>query len=144
MNVPGLRSPYDQVGGLFHFGRVLDKIRLHAAGKLPADYQENLGGGFDGGVCRLLGVKYEDLVVRTNQGGTDDDILQWCFTNGRKPAEHELTILNEYLRKRGWNDVASERLVERVKGLGPQWAGKIHTFFDLIEVDEGRQPRARI
>ena len=141
MNVPGLRSPYDQVGGLFHFGRMLDKIRLHAASKLPADYQENLGGGFDGAICRLLGVKYENLVARVKQGGSDDEILQWCFEHGRKPAEYELTILNEYLRKRGWNDVASERLVERVKTLGPQWVGKIRTFFDFIEVDEGRSPR---
>ena len=52
MNVPGLRSAYDQVGGIVHFGRMLDKIRLHAAGKLPADYRENLGIGFDGAVCK--------------------------------------------------------------------------------------------
>ncbi len=143
MNVPGLRSPYDQVGGLCHFGRMLDKIRLHADGKLPADYQENLGGGFDAGICRLFGVKYEGLVLRVKQGGSDDETLQWCFQYGRKPAEHEFTILNEYLRKRGWNDVASERLVERVKTLGPQWVGKVHTFFDFIEADEGRQPRCR-
>ena len=144
MNVPGLRSPYDQVGSLLHFGRMLDKIRLHAAGKLPADYQENLGGGFDGVLCRFLGVQYEALVARVKQGGDDDEeILQWCFTTGRQPAEHEFTILNEYLRKRGWNDVASERLIERVKSLGPQWVGKVHTFFDMIEVDEGRQPRCR-
>jgi hypothetical protein len=33
--------------------------------------------------------------------------------------------------------------LERVKALGPQWVGKVQTFFDFIEVDEGRQPRAR-
>ena len=141
MNVPGLRSPYDQVGSLFHFGRMLDKIRLHTAGKLPADYQENLGGGFDGVLCRFLDVKYEALVAHVKQGGSDDEILQWCFQFGRQPDEQELAILNDYLRKRGWNDAASERLVERVKGLGPQWVGKVQTFFDFIEVDEGRQPR---
>ena len=143
MNVPGLRSPYDQVGGLCHFGRMLDKIRLHAAGKLPVEYCENLGGGFDAALCRLFNVKYDDLVARVKQGGTDEDIRQWCFEHGRTPAEHEVTILNDFLRKRGWNDVASDRLAERVKQLGPQWIGKIHTFFDLIEADEGRQPRSR-
>ena len=33
--IPGLRSPSAQVKGLVYFGRMLDKIRLNAAGKLP-------------------------------------------------------------------------------------------------------------
>ena len=37
-NIPGLRSCYDKVGRLIYFGRMLDKIRLHAAGQLPPDY----------------------------------------------------------------------------------------------------------
>jgi hypothetical protein len=143
MNVPGLRSPYDQVGGLYHFARMLDKIRLHAAGQLPADYQENLGAGFDGALCRFLDVKYDALVARVKQGGTDDEIFQWCLQHGRKPAGHEFAILNDYLRKRGWNDSGSERLKERVRSLDPRRVGEIHTFFNLIEVDEGREPRCR-
>jgi hypothetical protein len=143
MNVPGLRSPYDQVGGLFHFARMLDKIRLHAAGKLPADYQENLGGGFDGALCRFLDVKYDALVARVKQGGTDDEVFKWCLEHGRKPAEHEFAILNDYLRKRGWNDSGSERLKERLNALDPRRVGEIHTFFDYIEVDEERPPRCR-
>jgi Domain of unknown function (DUF5069) len=47
MATVGLRSPSEKVGGLFYFGRMLDKMRLHARGKLPADYHENLGKGFD-------------------------------------------------------------------------------------------------
>ena len=39
-HIPGLRSPYDTVGGIVQFGRMLDKIRLHAAGKLPAAWVE--------------------------------------------------------------------------------------------------------
>lgn len=143
MNVPNLRSPYDQVGGLYHFGRMLDKIRLHAAGKLPADYANNFGGGFDGRVCNFLGVQHASLVARVKQGGTDDEILAWSFQTGRKPSDEEIEILNGFLKKRGWNDDVSDRLAQRIQELGPQWAGKIHTFFDLIEADEGRQPRAR-
>ena len=30
MHVEDLRSPYDRIGGLFYFGRMLDKIRLKA------------------------------------------------------------------------------------------------------------------
>lgn len=42
-HVPGLRSCYAKVGRLIYFGRMLDKIRLHAAGRLPDEYHAQLG-----------------------------------------------------------------------------------------------------
>ncbi len=61
-HVPGLRSCYAKVGRLVYFGRMLDKIRLHAAGQLPAEYQANLGDDkfltLDGRCCRFLGVAH--------------------------------------------------------------------------------------
>ena len=141
MKVPNLRSCHDAVGGLVYFGRMLDKIRLHAQDKLPPDYTENLGSGFDSRCCNLLHVKYEDVVARVKLGGMDEDVLEWCFEQGRKPTDEELETWNDFMRKRGWNDAVSQRLTQRVKELSPQWVGKIHTFFDYIEVDEGRPPR---
>jgi hypothetical protein len=86
MKIPGLRSPYEKVGGLVYFGRMLDKIRLHAAGQLPPDYASNLGEAdwyfFDARCVRFLGVKYKALVKRVQQGGTDTQILRWCFQQG--------------------------------------------------------------
>jgi hypothetical protein len=38
MKIESLRSPYQKLGGLYHFGRMLDKIRLHQAGQLPTEY----------------------------------------------------------------------------------------------------------
>ncbi|MEI7776215.1 MAG: DUF5069 domain-containing protein [Verrucomicrobiota bacterium] len=46
---------------------------------------------------------------------------------------------NEFLRKRGWNDVASTRLKERLAEGGFQDRTDIHTFFDFIDLDEGRR-----
>lgn len=44
---------------MVYFGRMLDKIRLHAAGALPVDYVVNLGDAkptvFDGRICRFYG-----------------------------------------------------------------------------------------
>ena len=31
------RSPAEKIGGLVYFGRMLDKIRAHAKGELPAE-----------------------------------------------------------------------------------------------------------
>jgi len=141
MNVSGLRSPHELVGGLVYFGRMLDKIRLHAAGKLPADYHENLGKGFDGRCCGFLHVAYNKVVSRVKLGGTDDEILQWCFANGRKPTDEETEVWNDYMRKRGWRDPASKRLVERIEESGFSNRTDIQTFFDYIDADEERPLR---
>ena len=37
------RSPRETMDGWHYLPRYVDKIRLHLAGKLHADYQENLG-----------------------------------------------------------------------------------------------------
>ena len=57
----GLRSPFVKVGGLVHFARMLDKIRAHAKGELPADYQANLGREFDASCVTFLRVDYNHL-----------------------------------------------------------------------------------
>ena len=143
MKVPGLRSPHETVGGIVHFGRMLDKIRLHREGKLPDDYLKSLGLGFDGRCCTLLGVKYEDVIARVKLGGEDEDVLEWCFTDGHKPSEEEIEIFNSFLRKRGWRDDASSRLVERKKEAGLSDRDEIQTFFDFIYADEYREIRTK-
>jgi gluconokinase len=133
-----VRSPGAKVGGLVYFGRMLDKIRLHAKGELPADYQAKLGNGFDGWCVGLLRVDYRDLVERVNSGGTDEEILDWCFAKGRKPADGEIYVWNEFMRKRGWNDELSETLTRRKKEAGMAGRSEIRTMFDFIDADEGR------
>ena len=96
-----LRSPSEKVGGLFYFGRMLDKIRVHAKGELPSDYHANLGKGFDEKCVKFLRVNYDQLVERVKKGGTDKEILQWCFEVGRRPAEADIYVWNEFMRKRG-------------------------------------------
>ena len=144
MKVPGLRSCYDQVGGIVYFGRMIDKIRLHTAGKLPAEYQENLGIGFDGRCCSLLQVKYEDVVARVKLGGEDEDVLTWCFQNGRKPNDEDVEIWNGFMSKRGWRDTVADRLTQRKREGGFENRADILTFFDFIDADEGRESRWRI
>lgn len=138
MNIPNLRSPREQVGGLYHFGRMLDKIRLHAAGQLPEDYIANLGVGFDGQCLKFLRVHYPDVVERVKAGDTDEQVFAWCCQHGHQPTEWEATVWNAFMSKRGWNDDGTERLRERIAE-NPQLAGKkIETFFDFIDADEGR------
>jgi hypothetical protein len=134
MKVPGLRSSYERVGGLVFFGRMLDKIRLHAQGKLPSDY--NLGPGMDGRCARFLQVEYVRIAERTLQGGTDEEILEWCFQKGRRPGEEEILVWNAFMSKRGWRDEASEGLAKEKRERGFAHREDIQTFFDFHKADE--------
>jgi hypothetical protein len=135
-----LRSPNEKVGGLFYFGRMLDKIRLHAKGELPPDYHANLGKGFDEKCVIFLRVDYDNLVARVKQGGSDEEILQWCISVGRKPSEDDIYVWNEFMRKRGWNDEVSETLRRRKAEAGMAGRSEIVTAFQFIDADEGRPP----
>jgi Domain of unknown function (DUF5069) len=141
MATVALRSPSQKVDGLFYFGRMLDKIRLHARGELPPDYHENLGKGFDEKCVTFLQIDYDQLVEHVKRGGSDEEILQWCFSVGRKPSENELYIWNEFMRKRGWNDEVSGTLKRRKQEAGMSERSDIETAFQFIDADEGRLPK---
>src|SRR5437667_11250107 len=104
-------SEYVETKGLMYFARMLDKIRLKARGELPPDYFVGVDDDptmFDARCTRFLGVDYNELVDRTLKGGSDEEILEWCFERGRRPSEEEISIWNAFLTKRGWRDEASE------------------------------------
>jgi len=142
--IPGLRSPYDKVGGLVYFGRMLDKIRLRAQGLLPDEWVKALGMAypmsFDARCCRFLGIAYEAVESATLRGGTDGQMLEWAFENGRRPSDEEIEIWNAFMTKRGWRDAGTQRLHERLAELGMA-PGTVLTMFDFIDLDEGRPPR---
>jgi hypothetical protein len=143
MNVPNLRSPHVQIDGISYFTRMLDKIRLHSKGALPLEFQPNLGSGFDGRCVNFLWIEYPALVERVKEGGADEDILEWVFMQGRKPSAEEIEVWNDFMRKRGWNDESSQRLTLRKQESGFPDRDDIQTFFDYIDMDEGRDPRRR-
>ena len=138
--VTGLRSPADKVGGLVYFGRMIDKIRLHHAGQLPPDYVPNLGVGFDERCVHFLRISYRALVdrVAATARHSDDQLLAWALTEGRHPDDQEILVWNEFMRKRGWKDDASELLGRRKQENGLADRADIETFFQFIDADEGR------
>lgn len=137
-----IRSPRDMVGGIYVFGRILDKIRLFAKeGKLPEGYHLGYTPGnrtFDERVCKFLGVDFNALTKRTLEGGTDEEILEWCCQNGNRPTTEQIEIWNGFMSKRGWRDAASKGLVEQRAEAGFPDREDIVTFFDLMDVEEGR------
>jgi carbohydrate kinase (thermoresistant glucokinase family) len=120
---------------------MLDKIRLHALGSLPPEYQPNLGEVrmplFDARCCRFLGVTYEDLRARVLQGGCDEEILAWAHARGAPRNDEECTIWNRFMTKIGWRDDRSDLLRERAVEFG-FGRSEAETFCELLDLDEGR------
>jgi len=143
MEIQGLRSAYDIVGGIVYFGRMIDKIRLHAAGMLPSEYQPFLGStnpdSFDGRCCRFLKIDYVAIVAQALQGGSDESLFQWACLNGRKPSDKDAEIWNAFMQKRGWRDASSGRVRERAQEAGLT-DRVVSTFFDFFDADEGGRP----
>ena len=140
--VENFRSPYDRkLGDLHHLGRMLDKIRLMQAGKLPEDYHRNYGlsVGLDGLLCGFLNVRFEAVESRVQEGMRDEEIVEWIFSYGLRPNRLQIQIWNECSRKFGWNDRVSG-FVAKVKEESGLGASPVCTSFDLIELREGRVP----
>ena len=127
-----------------YFPRMLDKIRLHARSELHEDYHKNLGASrtLDGACCNFVRVNYDDLRERVLQGGTDEEILEWCFQNGRQPNEGDIVLWNAFTSKLGWRDSFTSVLEKRKKKYGVADRPHILTIPDLIDFDERRFPRA--
>jgi len=143
MNVPGLRSPYAKVGRMVYFGRMLDKIRLHAAGALPPDYVGNLGKAFDQRCVTFLQVNYADLQARTLAGDlTDAELLQWAEQRGGPRTDEEYEVWCGFMMKRGWRDDVAATLARRLAESRLQDQPAM-TMFDYLDFDEGRDPVKR-
>lgn len=83
------KSPKEMTGGMMWFPRMLDKIRMHARGELAEDYHTRLGKtrAADGMCLSFLRMNYDDLRNRVLAGGTDEEVLDWCYEKGRRLNE---------------------------------------------------------
>jgi len=136
--MPYPRSPYDQEGGMYYFPRMLDKIRLHLKGELSEDYHEQFGNGFDGRCCSFLKVSHADVLEQVKAGKSDAEVLAWCYETGHKADDSDILLFNDFMSKRGWRDNASDYIAEIKAKSNISDRDDVQTFFDLIELDEGR------
>jgi hypothetical protein len=141
---PPMRSPREKVSGLYHFGRMIDKIGLHLRGKLPDEYKPNFGlaRGLDGLLSQFLNLTHTQIVALVSEGGTDAEILEWCFANGLRPNETQIQVWNSFAEKIGCRDRAAAT-VQRVR----EQTGRadIATIFDCNDANEGRlAPTAKV
>ena len=133
------RSPRETMDGWSYLPRYIDKIRLHLAGKLHADYQENLGKGFDGMWLKYAGVTHEQMIGVVKKSITDGEVCDWVRRNVKKsPAEKAAHAKDMLGRPPAGDAEAVARLKMRKEQGGMAHRDDINTFVDYIDADEKR------
>ena len=133
------RSPRETMDGWSYLPRYLDKIRLHLAGKLHADYQENFGQGFDGMWLKYAGVTHEQMIEVVKHSITDGEVCEWVRQNVKKSSAKKAAYAQDvFSRPKADNAEAVARLKMRKEQCGGAHRDDVKTFVDVIDLDEKR------
>ena len=132
------RSPREMMSGWVYLPRFVDKIRLHLAGKLHRDYQENFTKGFDGAWLKAAGLSADTFIDVVKNSITDGQVADWVAHNVKK-SEAEKKAFADFVLNRGRDDDAGKaRLKVRKEESGLALRDDIQTFVDYIDADEKR------
>jgi hypothetical protein len=92
------RSPRETMDGWPHLPRYLDKVRLHLAGKLHPDYQQNYGSrGFDKSWLDAAGVTHAQMVEVVKRSITDGEVCDWVKHHVKKSPADKAALLASML-----------------------------------------------
>jgi gluconokinase len=132
------RSAHETMCGWVYLPRFVDKIRLHLAGKLHADYQENFTKGFDGAWLKAAGIPAESFIQVVKNSITDGQVADWVAKNVQK-TDAQKKAFNDYVLNRGRDEEpAMARLKMRKEEAGLGHRDDLQTFVDFIDADEKR------
>lgn len=143
MSPAALRSPREHLGGYILLPRLIDKVRLHAEGRLPQEYAAYLlkpGLTLDGWFLAFTDLDREKLREAILAGRSDEEILAWIERHARPHTDTE---------KRRWADEIDAYRPEgeaahRRRVIYAELAARIDvaavSILDLIDIDEGRRP----
>ena len=138
-----LRSPRGTLDSYVILPRLIDKVRLHAKGQLPAEYIGHLlkpGLSMDGRFLTFTGLDGEALrraILATN---SDTEVVTWVKEHAHS---HSDTDKREWAAKIEAYRPDAERAQVR-RAAYPELAAKIDVAafspFDVIDMDEGLMP----
>jgi len=133
------RSPRETMDGWHYLPRYVDKIRLHLAGQLHADYQENLGKAFDGMWLKAAGLTHEQFVEVVKKSLTDGEVCDWVRKHvKRTAAEKDAHWQDVSRRPLPGDEAAHARLKLRKEQAGIAHRDDIQRFVDMLDADEKR------
>ena len=134
------RSARETMAGWSYLPRFVDKIRLHRAGKLHADYEENFARkGFDAKWCEAAGVSAEQFIAVVQGTITDGQVCDWVVKNVRRSAAEKAAFNQAVLDYgRGDDPALKARLQMRKEQSGLGHRDDLQCFVDYIDADEKR------
>ena len=132
------RSPRETMAGWVHLPRFVDKIRLHLAGKLHPEYQNNFTDGFDGLWLEAAGLTAEQFIDVVKKTITDGEVADWVRQNVKKTDADKQAFAKYVLNRGNDADDSKARLEKRKQELGLTQRPDVKTFVDLIDADEKR------
>jgi hypothetical protein len=137
------RSPKVLLGGIAHLGRFIDKVRLRHAGKIP-DYNY-ITVGFDKYLIDFLQIDPKAFEQQVLTDESDEKLLSWVKTNGRKHSDQEIAEWSKGILTGGPKDeAAKQRYQVRLQDIATKRGVPVAslppatTWVDAIELDEGR------
>jgi hypothetical protein len=134
------RSPRETMAGWMHLPRYIDKIRLHLAGKLSKDYQDNFGKGFDGAWLKAAGLTHEQFLDVVRNTLTDGEVCDWVCQHVKKTDAEKKAHADGMLNYPKPDDQPlQDRLKMRKEQAGIAHRHDVGTFVDFIDVDEKRK-----
>ena len=132
------RSPRERMAGWVHLPRFVDKIRLHLAGRLHPDYQNNFTKGFDGEWLKAAGVDAQQFIEVVKNSLTDGQVCDWVRQHVTK-SDAEKAAFNAFVLNRGRDTTeGAARLTTRKAECGLARRDDVQTFVDFIDADEKR------
>jgi Domain of unknown function (DUF5069) len=132
------RSAKDKLAGIVSFKRTLDKAKAYNEGHL-GEYDYDCP--HDKPLFEFLGTNGEEFARKVKELGTDEAIANWAqseFLSTKTPAEIE-AFNAERMR---WHPDPGSHSAEYFENLRAKVAPgrpEIVTWFDLLDLDEGRQ-----
>src|SRR5438477_10432562 len=70
------------------------------AGGISSEFRTECGPGRN--ALRHARLAHTDLIEQMRGGGTDKEILEWCYARGTRLNRAQVHIWNEFARKVGW------------------------------------------
>lgn len=131
------RSPREVMAGWTYLPRFVDKIRLHLAGKLHSDYQENFTKGFDKAWLDAAGLTAEEFIAVVKNTLIDGQVADWVSKNVKR-SDAEKAAHRDHVLNHGRTGELIARLKWRKEQAGLAHRDDIQTFVDFIDADEHR------
>ena len=141
---PPIRSPRETLGGYVILPRLIDKVRLHARGKLQTEYHPQLLApepALDGRFLAFTGLDAGRLRAAILASPDDAAVLSWVERYGQPRTDAEKTAWAEAIDTYRPDPERTTRRAQNYPTVAARFDVGALSVFDVIDLDEGRITR---